>query len=434
MTGKAGNIVLMAHYFAPLSSVGARRFEALARHFAAEGRKVTVITTAKTPADGMLEAQSFDGVQVIELDYRGKAVPSPVAEHSVQSEQGRKSRTAGALKKAVMGVFGQTIDPRLSLPLGLARAEPNSAAAKAIAEADIIVATTPPYPPLLAARLAKRRYGTPIVLDYRDQLSACYEMPGGRIARKLELWLDRYLLSGADHVVTISEPMAAYYRKFSDAVSVVLNGYDPARMEEARKRSPWSGGSVRIIKYLGLVTPGRVPRNFLIGLSAALASGEMDSGALRVEYYGDPGPLPQVIGSEFPELESMIRFNAPVGYDAALEKIVSADCLLFCEGAVVPKSGDEASAAGVIPTKVFEYLASGRPIIADLDPDSLAADFISKGAAEHVVSRSPDAFRDFLVRLASKPIPTASPNAFVVSLTRESQSSKYLDLLDSLIK
>lgn len=46
------HIVLIAYYYPPINSSGAKRAEALSKYFCAFGHHVTVITTRKTRADG----------------------------------------------------------------------------------------------------------------------------------------------------------------------------------------------------------------------------------------------------------------------------------------------------------------------------------------------------------------------------------------------
>ena len=46
------NIASVAHYFPPINSSGAKRFEAMTKYFAREGHRVAVFTTCKTGADG----------------------------------------------------------------------------------------------------------------------------------------------------------------------------------------------------------------------------------------------------------------------------------------------------------------------------------------------------------------------------------------------
>lgn len=87
MTAK--NIVLIVHYFPPINSSGAKRMEAMAKYFARSGRNVTVITTTKTVADGAFSEIVPSGVNLIELDWRGRTSPSVAGgEHPPPSTKG----------------------------------------------------------------------------------------------------------------------------------------------------------------------------------------------------------------------------------------------------------------------------------------------------------------------------------------------------------
>jgi hypothetical protein len=129
----------------------------------------------------------------------------------------------------------------------------------------------------------------------------------------------------------------------------------------------------------------------------------------------------------------LFRFYGAVPYDHALELIVSADYLLFCEQMIPALPGQEESAAGILPTKLYEYLASGRPIIANVPPNELAGQFIRKAHSSHLVSNDTN---EFEACLRSGAFWTPSPNPvgrFVRSLSRAVQAKVYLAYLDEIV-
>lgn len=424
----------MAHYFPPVSSSGAKRMEALAKYFALAGRRVTVLTTVKTPASGPLTEAIPAGVEVIEIDWLGRAhaamPPQPA------TAQVALSRGTGRIKALVMNMFGQALDPRLTFAFALLNPFLARRIRDALRAADVIVATCPPYPPMLGAIFAKWRFGVPVVLDYRDQLSFCHEMPGGRFAKWLELRIDRFLTRHANAVVTISAPMRDYYAGLHPDVGVILNGYDPEKLEAARAAHVWqprAPGSPLVIRYLGLVTPGRIPVRFLAGLAQLHAAGGLAAGALRLEFYGDCALVGDYVQSRYPELVPFLHFSGAVPYAQALALMVTADHVLFCENVVAPKDGEEKSAAGILPTKLYEYLASGRPVLADLDPTTLAGSFIARAEAGHFVADTEAAFAEHVVSAAFWSPPVCETNDFVRSLSRAAQADQYLAELDRVI-
>lgn len=436
MTPSAGAaIVLLVHYYPPINSSGAKRMEALSKYAARWGRRVTVIATRKAATDGEFTEEVPPGVELIEIDNLGRIRPSRVMPAQGEDRRSAKPGLGTRIKWLVQDLLGQVPDPRT--PFGLAFASPwlDERVKAAIRAADVVVGTTPPWPPLLAAIICRARFGKPAVLDYRDPLSNCHEMRGGRLAKYLELRLDKFLLKRADAVVTISEPMSAYYARFFPAVQTILNGFDPERLDAAKARSTYTvpaGDRPLVIRYLGIITPGRIPRNLLAALQRLEDEGVDLTARVRFEYYGEWQGMLDHVEAHHPALRRLFTFLPFVPYAQALDLIVTADHVLFCENQVKPLPGREDSASGILTTKLFEYVASGRPVLADISPATTAGSFIRQANEAHFVSDDADSHYAYLNSDAFLKPGTVPATDFLERLSRESQARDYVALLDSL--
>lgn len=332
-----------------------------------------------------------------------------------------------------MKAFGQLPDPRLPFALSFSKLFLDPSIKNVLSESDIIIATCPPWPPLLSALIIKRRFKKPIILDYRDQFSMCHEMPGGRIAKAIEVVVDRYLAQRAEALVAISQPMADYYSEFNRNTTVILNGYDPEPIEAAKaSKQQTITNSPLIVRYLGLVSEGRIPRAMLTALSDLRREGAIPFKSLVFEYYGEVGLMQRHLETAHPELLDLFRFFPRVDYKKSLELITTADHLLFCENSIPPKPGETASASGILTTKLFEYLASERPIIANIGPETLAGSFIVRASDRHFVSDKPNDFRALFSSgrfLNPEPVETSD---FVRELSRAAQANDYLRIVDAV--
>ncbi len=427
----ARNIVLIVHYFSPLNVAGAKRMDAMAKYFAKLGRNVTVITTNKTAADGGGAEPYPAGVKVITIGRNGRAVEQAIPVPS--PELSPAGGWAGRLKGHIFRLFGQLPDPRLifSLRLGLGAVDP--LAKSAIAEADVLVASCPPWPVLLAGVMLGRKYRKPIVLDYRDQFSACHEMPGSRLAKYFETVIDRWLARRADEVTTVSRPMAKYYGAWQSRTKVITNGYDSDRVAAARATAAWRPRQNITVRYFGLITPGRVPHALLAAMTRLSEAGELPPN-IAFEFYGDCDVLREAIDRNYRTVAGRFAFKPSVGYQDSLSMQAGSDYLLFCENSIPALRSEALSAAGILTTKLFEYLASGRPIIADLPKDTTIADYITRGSARHFVSNSAEEFVELLTSPAFGQPAAVPTNAFVHSLSREALAHDYLDLLDAVVE
>ena len=392
------------------------------------GHEVTVITTRKSSSDGEFTETVPMGVRLIELDWAGRDRPSVdtggVFEPMYSGNPSWKRR----LKDQVMGWLGQVPDPRL--PFALAFFSPWLAkrAKKAIHQADVVIGTTPPWPMVLAALICKFRFGKKCILDYRDHFSECHEMPGGRFAKWLEKVIDRWMVNAADHVVCISDPMSSYYSSLAPRVDTILNGYDDELLDEARgTNNVISDGKVRI-RYMGIVSPGRVPNNVLKAIAKLKTQRPDLFERLRVEFFGNAALIEEILKMSYPDISSVFHFFAPVPYLQSLKKITEADYLLFSE----TSSKKTLSAQGILTTKLFEYIGSGRPILADIAPDTLAGSLLRRCGEQHITGQSPEIFLQSMMQPSFYERAPDQVSPVSGSLSRKAQAIQYAALIEKM--
>lgn len=421
-------IVIIAHYYPPINSSGAKRAESLSKYFTSFGHEVTVITTRKSKADGAFTEPVPAGVHLLELDWAGQARSSVDAGVNFEPMYSNKPSWRRRLKDRVMDVLGQIPDPRL--PFAIAFLLPWFArrASYAIRAADVVIGTTPPWPMLLAALFCKLRFGKRCVLDYRDHFSECHEMPGGRFAKWLEKVIDQRLVNNADHVVCISDPMRSYYGTLAPKVETILNGYDHEIMNEARRSCCVVADGLVRIRYMGIVSPGRVPHNVIKAVVRLKDQHPDLFHRLRFEFFGSAACMQEVLANSYSDVVGVFHFFEPIRYFESLKQIVEADYLLFSE----TSSTKTLSAQGILTTKLFEYIGAGRPILGDISPGTLAGGLLLKSSKRHIVGESPELFfnvmshQSFYERAADEVSPISE------SLSRKAQALRYTDLLEKV--
>lgn len=424
------NIVLIAHYYPPINSSGAKRAEALSKYFTAFGHSVSVITPSKTRADGDFTEKVPNGVKLIELNWLGRERPSVHDGAKFEPMYIGKPSWKRRAKDWVMAKLGQVPDPRLPFAMSFLSPWLALRARRALQEADIVIGTTPPWPMVLAALLCKWRFGKRCILDYRDHFSECHEMPGGEFAKWLERVIDRRMVRSADHVVCISEPMSSYYRTLTPAVTTILNGYDHELLDDARLQAPKlsTDGKIRI-RYMGTVSPGRVPHNVLRALVLLREQNPDAFARIRIEFFGNAALIQEALQTRYLGIESAFAFIPPVPYLKSLQKMIEADYLLFSE----TSSQQTLSAQGILTTKLFEYIGSGRPILGDISTETLAGGLLKRCGAQNIVGQSPDlflaAFEDpaFYIR---KP---DTVSHLSTSLSRRAQAEQYIALAQDIV-
>jgi Glycosyl transferase 4-like domain len=430
--GPSINIAVLLHYFPPINSSGAKRFEAMTKYFAREGHKVAVFTTSKSGVDGEFTESIPDGVELYELDGWGRIKPSVQGDVVFEDMYAGKPSFKRRLKRVVMDWFGQLPDPRLPFALSFAGPFVSGKMRSRLREADVVIGSCPPWPLVLASLIVSRRFGPLCIMDYRDPFSDCHEMPGGAFAKFVERIIDRFLVRKADHVVAISKPIGDYYRQFNPHTSVIMNGYDHEMVERAALNGGWVEKAANdhiVLRYMGLVSPGRVPHNLLRALVKASIERPELLTRLRFEYYGPGDVMRETVAKTYPSLVELFHFFPNVPYLKSLQLSIEADYLLFCE----TSSKHNLSAQGILTTKLFEYIASGRRIIAEIEPETLAGSLILEASNMHFVSTSADDFEKLLLTDAFLSPGPSKQSPIAQRLSRKYAADQYMELMQRLV-
>jgi hypothetical protein len=421
--------IVIAHYFPPINSSGAKRFQYTTKYWVQSGVDVTVITTTKSSSDGDFTESVPKGVCLYEFSSLGRLKESFSDGKDFVPRYSDKKSIKRKIKDFVMNIFGQIPDPRLPFALSLFFRKLPIDLESRINDADYIIATTPPWSMLLAGVLLKIKYKKKLVIDYRDHFSYCHEMPGGWLAKKLEYYLDKWIVNNSDVVITISEPMKTYYSQFSKDVFVVTNGYDSESIDSARViANDYENNEGVVIRYMGIVSEGRIPRSFISALNNLSKFDEAKLNKIRIEFFGNAALLKKYLDENYPNILKIFFFYDFVLYRESLKLMIESDYLLFSETSDL----SNLSTQGILTTKLFEYLGSGRPVLADISPETLAGSLIKKTSTFSLVSNKENDFftyisvDDFFKRKQT------FVSDEVIAYTRKNQAEKYLEILKEL--
>lgn len=247
---------------------------------------------------------------------------------------------------------------------------------------EILYSTSSPETNHLVALKLKKEFRIPWVADFRDgwmfeplradRLRLAYR-------RRIEARLERSVVLNADCIVTVNETIAddfaARYPRAANKIKVITNGYDPADLEGIH-RNRHSDDVFRLV-HTGSFALSRAGTS-LLGLVQAMQ-------AMREQRLSLLDKLQVSLVGSLAESERQAIEQANLGdyfflagqlpHREALQHQVDADALLL-----VTASGSK----GVSTSKLYEYLAIGRPILA-LSRDSPATRLISELSAGIVV-------------------------------------------------
>ena len=416
-------ILFVACYFPPMNSTGARRVTAFAANLAARGHDVVVVTPTKRPAHGALTETVPSGVRLLELPHASEVVPA-LGQSAVAV---RRASLFGRLRRratqVTLRVCGQLLDRDLLFVRELLRDPRAQAEAR---QADVVVSTSPPWVAHLGAWLVARRWGMPWVADYRDQFSNSQFGEGSWLSRRIEIRLDRWLVRRNQATIVVSRAMQEYYARWDPDSHLIYNGFDPVRVEQALARAATQPRRDEfLVRYLGSYMEALPPRDFLHALQLL----KVDR-PVRFEVIGAHAEaLAEYVRAATPDLAEVVVCRSKVGADEALRLMAEADCLVVLETWQRSKQ----SQRGVATTKVFEYLAVGRPTVIAASPDIEAARIARDAGLLVCASTDPEELAHGLLAVASGSFEPTSDADVVNGFSRTGQAAQLESILAEVV-
>lgn len=276
---------------------------------------------------------------------------------------------------------------------------------------DVILASAPAFSDFVIAWQLSRRTKIPWVADYRDLWTGDVLrewVPKWR--QRFEIMIERHVIKSASAVVTVSDPKTQYVRNRvpeldSGRFFTITNGYD---VEEYEGLDPQTADTTAFrIVYTGRLFKNRRGYELLDALGSLFAEFPETRDRIVVEYYG--GVATEIARNmsgliEKHQLDGAVRFYSDVAYERSKALQKGADALLL-----IVDTGE--TTTGVIPGKLFEYIAAGRPMLCIAQPGA-TTEIIEKGGLGWVC----------------KPGDTHALKQVLLSMMRQSDTDFYPDI------
>ncbi|MDX6582871.1 MAG: hypothetical protein QOI10_2055 [Solirubrobacterales bacterium] len=375
-------ILLVAYFYPPCRDTGALRPASMAKWLRRLGHEVTVLTTsAYGPGD------------------------DDAAEDVVRTADAQRWRARLAGKETIGALFDSpTYSGRphplskVVVPEALAAAWMPFARSRALRlqrerRFDCVITSSPPES-VHAIGFALHRRGVPWVADVRDAWtfeSLRPEFPTA-IQRRLDERLERRWLGAADAVVCVSEPAAEDLRRRGIADPLLIrNGWDPEAAPEPGEPTGLLDPNRVSVLYTGRFgTYGRDPGPLIAGLTKLARDHPEAAAKLELAI---AGPLTEDEARLFETDVSPARISllGPMPRERALALQLEADALLLIA---------QPTRSQLLNIKLFEYAASGAPILA-LAAGTEAGRVAAELGAEVAPADDPDAIGAALRRVAA---------------------------------
>lgn len=220
-----------------------------------------------------------------------------------------------------------------------------------------IITTGPPHSMhLIGYRLKQLNPALTWVADFRDPWSEwgfLDTLGAGKRARRRHTALERKVITTADKVLTITP---FYVRRFEALsgrkVDLLTNGYDA---------DDFAGFTIRrtnkfIIRHVGIVNEKCDPRPFMRAVQALMDEHGPFAADVLVDFTGEVHPSFRAFVEDIPALAAVTSFTASVPHKELIGRYSESAALLL----VLTGYKD---AEGYMPGKLFEYLATGLPVL-----------------------------------------------------------------------
>lgn len=256
-----------------------------------------------------------------------------------------------------------------------------------------IITTGPPHSVhLIGLKLKQKQPSLKWFADFRDPWSdwgLLDSLMVGKVARGFHKKLEAQVMRTADEVITITPFYVRKFEKLSGRkVQLLTNGFD----EDDFKNLVVQKHERFIIRHAGIVNEKCDPRPFMLAVKALAQEHTTFGAAVQIDFVGEVHPDFRAFVLRDDVLKGITTFTATIPHKQLMKCYgESAILLLVLTGY---KDGE-----GFLPGKLFEYLATGLPVLG-VGPEhgDAAALLTTTGAGVMIDGEKTSAIETFLLQ------------------------------------
>jgi glycosyltransferase involved in cell wall biosynthesis len=331
-------LLLLTYHFPPSAAAGGFRMLGFARHLPSFGWQPVVVAPPCMPLEPV-------------DPYLAKQIPADTLVWPVPYRHGLLAR----LLNRALPYSGWLPGALLACQRAIRRHRPQA-----------VLTSGPAHTIHLLGLALKGLHRLPWLADFRD-LWISEGTPHRRLSwqgRWEALW-ERAVLRHADALIANSpgacQALRDSYPAFQHKMTAITNGYDPQDFVAPGNR-PAGSETIHIV-HAGELYVGRDPRPFLDALQDLCRESPSTAQALRVSFLGRSTDTAFDFRAEIQRrhLGDQVELSGQVAHAEALFRLLQAQALLLL---------DSPGRRIGVPGKLYEYLGTGRPILALAEAES----------------------------------------------------------------
>ena len=425
-------VLIVTYYWPPSGGPGVQRWLKFVKYLPDLGYEPIVITVDPAKATYPITDESLLSEVPQELKIIRTATREPYGIYKTLSGR-KKVPYSGFTNEPSTGFFSKVsrfIRGNLFVPD--ARIGWNSFVIEKAAEIikknkiEVIITTSPPHSTQLAGLELKKMFpGIRWIADLRDPWTDIFyykKMLHLPYIKKKDQEFEKSVLSNADAVITVSDFISRIFSEKRGAdcqgkVHVITNGFDPV---DFLKTDVKPDPAFFTLAYVGTISDEYILSGLINAFEKVI---EKSVKKPRIMFTGN-------ISNRWKEqlekkLGDSVIFSGHVDHHEAIKRMQMADMLLL----VIPEIAQN---EGIITGKLFEYLASSRPVLGIGPLNGDAATVLEKTAAGKMFSYDDhENISAFILQYALKEKEWLSDQDQINKFSRKAQTEKLVQLMDS---
>ncbi len=426
-------VLIISYYWPPSGGSGVQRWVKFAKYLHQFSWKAVVYTPSNpsfTSIDPSLEAEVPSNVEVIKkaiiepYGIYNRLVSRRPSDKQINPITGGKKTWKERLFLSIRANLFIP-DPRITWYLPSV-----SYLSKYLKEnkIDIIVSTGPPHSMHLIAKSLSKKFNIPWIADFRDPWTKIFyfkHLPLLPFVEKIYHKLEKSVLDSASAVVAVSPFVQADFQKMTDTpVHLITNGYDEEDFAQLVEEDAYFN-----ICHTGLLVSNGNPKVLWDIIAEKLQEDSLFARLLRIRLVGNTDK--EVL--DYLESKNLGQYVVNLGYQKhkfAIRELKNASMLIL-------PVRQEPETRAILPGKLFEYLASSKPILGIGMKDSAMSGLLDEQGAGKVFDwDDKQGIRDFIDKCFNEfnGFESVERKRDVSAFSRKNLTKKMVELMDSLIQ
>jgi glycosyltransferase involved in cell wall biosynthesis len=369
-------LLYLAFYYPPSRASGVFRAYATAEHFLAAGWDVTVMAAPHRFFTDVVK--SYDDALEARVDPRITVERPEMDYFSWETDVRRFGRFRGTFPEAAKRWYlwkQRHVFPERYLAWST-NAVRRGLAINRRSRFDLTIATGNPFSSFAAAWALRKLARIPYIVDYRDSWTLDQFANADMFPADHPAWpWERRILRSAAHSVFVNDAMrewhAARYPFAADRMRVVLNGWDPEFFEPSQAHTEPDPDGGLAYGFIGTITGVQPIEEAVEAFRRLRATPGHERDALKIFghlgfFVNSRATLSQELGLGEADEDAPVQYLGPVAKSSIGEAYAASDVLVFMTG------GSKYVTTG----KVFEYMATGKPILSIHESPCAAEDLL----------------------------------------------------------